>query len=434
MMKPKDTNHEVTNSPGAKNNSLGLPLNLMPLVLIILFLAIFAGCQGGRYYLANRLQEVGIASALILFLFGAWKGIFQLHKKEWNRWVMVPMVMIFGIMIVSAIVFKINYNGNIFYSFFSAREFMLAFMGPGVFLLCRCGLPIAWVERTILFSILALMVNYLFFYNTMDLKAAFFSSDHTVSNLVTYDEWRGFRLKPPLFAIMVGLLSGVIMLFKPRKKGSFFVALVFISLAGYIWSIVQFRSTLASMLLAVLLYPLLLSRRNRLHLVIVLAPLFILVMPLIAQFTINYFMGAEGGNIRAKAFMLAFDHIPQHFFLGAGEDSAYGDSYQDLVSPYFYPSDLGLVGTFYKYGLVGTLLYLFMHGKIWFALWQANLLETEQSKPSNPLLWGLLIFMTAQTFNLVLNPGLAYAQGITLGSIALSLACLHLSQVTQKVR
>ena len=423
---------EAKKQQGNASKLSGLSLNLMPLVLVVLFFAIFAGCQGGRYYLANRLQEVGIASALILFVFGAWQGMFQLHKKEWKRWVLVPMAMIFGIMIISAIVFKINYNGNIFYSFFSAREFMLGFVGPGIFLLCRCGLPVSWVERTIAFSILALMINYLFFYNTMDLKAAFFSSDHTVSNLVTYDEWRGFRLKPPLFAIMVGLLSGIIMLFKPRSLSSFFVALVFIGLAGYIWSIVQFRSTLASMLFAILLYPLLLSRRNRLNLIIVLAPLVVLAMPLIAHFAINYFMNAEGGGIRVKAFMLAFEHIPQHFLFGAGEDSAYGDSYQDLVAPYFYPSDLGLVGTFYKYGLIGTLLYLYMHGKIWFALWRANLIDAEQSKSSNPLLWGLLIFMTAQTFNLVLNPGLAYAQGITLGAVALSLSCVHLSQVAQK--
>ena len=38
----------------------------------------------------------------------------------------------------------------------------------------------------------------------------------------------------------------------------------------------------------------------------------------------------------------------------------------------------------------------------------------------------MLIFITAQTFNLMLNPGLAYAQGITAGSLALSLASLHL--------
>ena len=54
----------------------------MPLVLFFLFMAIFAGCQGGRYYLANRLQEVGIAHALILFVLGAWQGMFRLHKRN----------------------------------------------------------------------------------------------------------------------------------------------------------------------------------------------------------------------------------------------------------------------------------------------------------------------------------------------------------------
>ena len=97
-------------------------------------------------------------------------------------------------------------------------------------------------------------------------------------------------------------------------------------------------------------------------------------------------------------------------------------SYQSLVAPFFFPSDLGLVGTFYKYGLLGTLLYLFMHGKIWRALWRANLAHTARHSRHNALLWGLLIFFTAQTFNLALNPGLAYAQGITLGSLALALA------------
>ncbi len=111
----------------------------------------------------------------------------------------------------------------------------------------------------------------------------------------------------------------------------------------------------------------------------------------------------------------------------AGEDSAYGQSYQDIVAPYFYPSDLGLVGTLYKYGVAGILLYLTMHARIWVALWRANLQVKAVSGRHDALLWALLMFMTAQTFNLMLNPGLAYAQGITLGSLAFALARLHTS-------
>jgi hypothetical protein len=42
-------------------------------------MAIFAGFQGGRYYLANRLQELGIACALLLFAVGAWRALFRLE-------------------------------------------------------------------------------------------------------------------------------------------------------------------------------------------------------------------------------------------------------------------------------------------------------------------------------------------------------------------
>jgi hypothetical protein len=406
-------------------NSTALRVNLNAMLLAALFIAVFAGCQGGRYYMANRLQELGIAAALLLFVIGSWQAMFTIEKSEWARWVLSPLVLVGGIMGISSVVFILNYSGKFLFSVFSAREFLLAFLGPGLYLLCRCGLPLAQVERTVWLALFALMLNYLFFYFTMDLRAAFFSSDHTVSNLVTYDAWRGFRLKPPLFAIMVALLGAFMLLLQPRGSATKIAAIVTISLAAYIWSIVLFRSTLATMLLSVLLYPLLLSHRNRIKLIVVMAPLAMIALPVIGSLAVENFMSADGGSIRAKAFAKAVEHIASHPLLGAGEDSAYGQSYQDIVAKYFFPSDLGLVGVTYKYGIVGVLLYLFMHGKIWHGLWSANIACRNVDGQINPLLWGLLMFMTAQTFNLALNPGLAYAQGITLGSLALSLATLH---------
>lgn len=403
-------------------------LSLWPIVSLMLFVAIFAGCQGGRYYLANRLQELGIACALGLFLLGAWQAFFRLPVREWQRWVIGPVLLLVGIMGVSSVVFVLNHDGNVLYSFFSAREFFLGFVGPGIYLLTRCGLPIATVERVLWAALVALMLNYLFFYSTMDLRAAFFSPDHTVSNLVTYDEWRGFRLKPPLFAVMVALTASIMLILQVKGFSAFAGALLVLGIAVHIWSIVLFRSTLATLVLSMLLYPIFLSSFRRIGLFLILMPLGLLALPVVATQALSFFLDADGGSIRAKAFALAFEHIPGHFLFGAGEDSAYGASYQDIVAPFFFPSDLGVVGTFYKYGLVGTVLYLSMHGLIWLRLWRANIVYKREEGRHNPLLWGFLIFMTAQTFNLALNPGLAYAQGITLGSIALALAGLHLSR------
>ena len=402
------------------------PLNIEPLIYILLFLAIFAGCQGGRYYMANRLQELGIASSLGLMALGTWRGLFQLDVQAWKTWVFKPMYLVFGIMIISSLAFYANFGGNPLYSFFSAREFMLAFVGPGIYLLCRTGLPMAAVERTVRFALIALMLNYLVFYFTLDLKSLFFSNDHTLSNLVTYDDWRGFRLKPPLFAIMVGLMAAFISVGQSRQFLSWAISLSVMSIAIYIWSIVMFRSTLATMALSMLLYPIIFASKTRIPLIVVLSPLIILLIPTAFELMLDVFLGSDGGSLRKKAFLLAFEQIPGHFFFGAGEDNAYGATYQDIVAPYFYPDDIGLVGTLYKYGAVGAFLYLYMHAKIWTRLWAANIKYIQVNGRINPQLWAIFMWLTALAFNLVLNPGLAYAQGITLASTGFALASLHL--------
>jgi len=151
----------------------------------------------------------------------------------------------------------------------------------------------------------------------------------------------------------------------------------------------------------------------------------ILLIPAGFELMLEVFLGSDGGSIRSKAFVLAFEQIPGHFLFGAGEDNAYGATYQDIVAPYFYPDDIGWIGTFYKYGAVGAFLYLYMHAKVWSRLWAANIQFVQVHGYLNPLLWALFMWLTALAFNLVLNPGLAYAQGITLASTAFALASLH---------
>ena len=251
------------------------PLDIHPILCVLIFLAVFAGCGGGRYYMANRLQELGIFCAMALMALGTWRSFFQLNMTTWRAWVFRPVFLVFGIMGISSLAFYANYGGNPLYSFFSAREFMLAFIGPGIYLLCRTGLPLASVQKTVRFALIALMVNYLFFYFTLDLKSLFFSTDHTLSNLVTYDDWRGFRLKPPLFAIMVGLMAAFIGVGQSRRFLSLVVSLAVMSIAIYIWSIVMFRSTLATMILAMCLYPAVFASKNRIPMVVVLSPLIV---------------------------------------------------------------------------------------------------------------------------------------------------------------
>jgi hypothetical protein len=395
---------------------------LAPVISLLLFIAVFAGFQGGRYFMANRLQELGILCALLVFVLGAWLALFRLPQAEWKRWVYTPVFLVGGIMVVWSLVFALRFGENVIYCLFASREFLLAFIGPAMYLICCSGYERWRLERVLWFAFLALMLNYLYFYFTLDLKQAFFSSDHTISNLVTYDEWRGFRLKPPLFAIMLALLAGLVLLFGKGGLLQRLFAVILVALACYIWSIVMFRSTLATMLLSVMLYPLFLAARNRVAWMLLLVPLIAAAMPHLVGIAMDHFLNADGGGIRLKAFHIALDYIPRYFLLGAGEDNSYGRTYQDLFAFYFYPSDLGFIGITFKYGVIGAALYLYMHVTIWLRLLKGNWhYRSANEGRMHPLLWALLIFFTAQTFNLVLNPGLAYAQGITTGSIAIAL-------------
>jgi hypothetical protein len=79
----------------------------------------------------------------------------------------------------------------------------------------------------------------------------------------------------------------------------------------------------------------------------------------------------------------------------------------------------------FKYGAVGTTLYLYCHFLTWGRLWRTNFLLRSHNGRHDPLLWGMLILMTSQTLNLPLISGLVHAQGITVASVAIAYCALQ---------
>jgi len=50
------------------------------------------------------------------------------------------------------------------------------------------------------------------------------------------------------------------------------------------------------------------------------------------------------------------------------------------------------------------------------------------------LIWSLLILLTALTINLVLNPGLAYMQELTVGALTIALTAAYRDEIKQNYR
>lgn len=400
---------------------------------LIMFIALFTGFQGGRYYAGNIAQELGILCSGLLFLIGAFFSLFHLSREQWNRWVLIPVCLTSGIIVIWGLTFVLRFGGNPLHNMMASREFFFILLAPGIYLCGRSGVSMKTIQCAIWATLVASMLNYLFNYFRLDLQETFFSPDHRISSLVTYDEWRGFRLKPPLFSIMIALLAAIMFLTQRRPLLLKLCALCVFLLACYIWSIVMFRSTLATMILSVFLYPLLLSRPNRIHLWILIVPLTIALLTVTANIIFamvyNNFSAAEGGNVRLESYQLALQTIPQQLFFGSGEDSAFGVTYATLFGAKFFPSDLGLIGITFKYGIIGLSLYLYFHFSILMRLCQTHWQLIEKNKQSAAIIWAMLIFFSAQTFNLILNPGLAYAQGITTGAMAIALCGLYQHQL-----
>jgi hypothetical protein len=398
------------------------------LVPVALGLVFFAGLEGGQYFLNNRLQELALLTLFGLFAYGAVHTAVGDRGLRWDPWFWSGPLLIAYIMGSSAAVFALNAGVSPIPSLLAAREFFFILIAPTVYFLYRLGLPLSTIERTFIAVLVLLALNYLFFYFTVDLEAAFFS-DGYMFYLVTWDPWRGFRLKPTSFALMLLTLIAGFHALHRGHEGHKLGWLGVLGLTGYIWFLIKARSLMASMMLGVIGYLLLFSRPNRLHLLVAGLPWGLIALAPLSQLVVAHFLGADGGEVRAAAYATAWETIQRHPFLGYGQSSGYSKTYQDIFGPKFFPSDLGLMGIWFKYGTLGLLLYLGVHITTLVRLIRANWLFRRAYGRHNTLLWSMQVLMLALTVNLVLNPGLAFAQGITVAATAWALTAAHADQI-----
>ena len=70
------------------------------------------------------------------------------------------------------------------------------------------------------------------------------------------------------------------------------------------------------------------------------------------------YFGDQSASVRANAIMIVADSIQYYWLRGAG--ISFGiENYRPLTGiTYFFPSDIGLIGIFYTYGIFGFLLYV----------------------------------------------------------------------------
>lgn len=130
---------------------------------------------------------------------------------------------------------------------------------------------------------------------------------------------------------------------------------------------------------------------------------------------------SEGDGVRLKSYSIALDSIAKHPFLGFGQQSGYSKTEQDIFWYKFYSSDLGLVGTAFKYGLIGASLYIFFSVFIIQRLVRTIWLYRRLYGHNHALMVAICVVFIALFINILLNPALVYIPGLTLAAFSIGL-------------
>jgi O-antigen ligase len=402
----------------------GLQLTLHTLISFALFIIFYTGFQGGRYYIANRVQELGLLSAMSLFFYGAIVTSLNLRTPDlrWNWWFFSTLFFIAYTFILPAYIFSVNADVAMMPSVMASREFLIIFLAPAIWFLYRLGFDIEKIERIFVISLVVLAFNYIFHYFRLDLRAAYFSSDHTLAALVTYDPWRGYRLKPSSMALFTLSILGPMLLFTSQRWSARLGWLLVVILLGYIWMLVQARSMAASLVLAVMSYPFFFAERRRLGLLFFALPVIVLGTATMIMVVADHMAaGGENEAVRLRSYSIAWESIKETPFFGFGQQSNFTKTEQEIFWYKFFSSDLGIIGITFKYGFVGASVYVFFTFFLLQRLVRTLWLYKAAYGRLNPVLYSLTIIFIVLLINMILNPALGYIQGLTTASFAIGL-------------
>lgn len=410
-------------------------ITLKTAISVAIFIAIYTGFQGGRYFLANRVQELGILCAMVLFIYGAVMTAFTVKSPDlrWSWWVFATLFFLGYTFVLPAQRFSANAGVSIVPSLFASREFLIAMLCPALYFLYRLGFEVERIEKIFLVTLVALMISYIFHYFRMDLRAAYFSSDHSVAGLVTFDPWRGYRLKTPSFAFYLLSVLAPMFIFLAQGATQKIKWILMTLFLGYVWILVSQRSMAASLIAATLAYHFFFAHKVRLGLFFLVLPALIIAVTVGVDSAIEHLskLDPETDGVRYKSGMIAWESFLDTPLFGFGQQSNSTLTEQQIFWYKFFSADLGLIGILFKYGAVGAVVYIAFSIFLIKRMILTNWMIKQTYGKINPVIFSLLIVYIAFTLNILLTPAFTYIPGITAGAFGIALTSIWRHKLAQ---
>jgi len=230
--------------------------------------------------------------------------------------------------------------------------------------------------------------------------------------------------------IVFGFFYYAFQAFRQPRKRDWLYALLFLL---YLIFIQQGRTLTAALLLSFLFFA---YRWNSIRRLLTVAPLIILACSIgITLFYISFeeiSLGAlkkyldaftvlstgeltsdPSANARILESLVALPFIKRNWFLGNGDLSIqWNDGYKNILG-YFFPTDIGVVGVLFVYGVAGLIIFFYQYAlAVQYALWKRNGLD-------HPLLRASKGFLLCNFLQSLVTAAAAFLPAVSLMFVAI---------------
>ena len=401
-----------------------------PLLAQVLLLVSFLGALGFLGYLPIlHTVEAGIACVVVLY---AWLA-FSINVD--SRWVIYVFLPAFGLMffiLFYAFIYSIRVDTPLLPSVFAQRYYVFFLFAPVTYMLLRCGWNLMDFQRVFVLAVLFALMSRVIADLTLSPTLLSSARQFLVFKQDTAYEQSYWLRRADASAVFSILYFGRALL-KANNLVSFGFSLVVTLLATTLLIVNAPRSLVASTVIVIALYGVFLSRRGRAGLLVVLLPLCILIIALLVPQLRNTVAKVLGDDlsyeVRVESARIAWEYFLRYPLFGFGQESNASVSYQHLFGEHFYPSDVGLLGVAFQWGLLGLLLY------VSFSVWLVvNLLKLLWVYTDNAgklyageglFLWALFMLCLIFTISSPLQARFIKPEGLAIAAFALGLLWWH---------
>jgi len=387
----------------------------------VLFVCFLGALGVDDYFPRSILQEA--IGALTLFAAFALAIVTRLPGERWVTLLILPLAAIAATALLYAFVFSQARGAPLLPSLLAQRFYVFYLLGPLVLLAWRAGAPQEEIEASFIAALYAAGFVYVVCYLALPLALYAESAEPTLRRLVQVDDWRGVRLKGPMFVFLLLFALEARRLLRPRGALPLLATLVALLGLLALFLVNVPRAHLAALAIAGALWPLFFAGPKRFRMGLAIAPLFATLgaalLFLVWDDVARTFEADPSFRVRMQTAYYALQTIGERPLLGIGQASYRSTSYHDLYGTNFYPSDIGMLGVWFRYGLVGVVGYVALGVTL---LWGAARLAHRPGAPAlhKALLFTLVVMhvISATSPILISREGIAVA-GLCFGLMAI---------------